>query len=392
MPVRPSSRLPPSLEPNALARARAALGPIPFDLTVSNPTACGLRYPPDLLAPLSHPRGLTYRPDPRGPERARRAVAEGYRSWGAEVDPETVVLTASTSESYSLLLKLLADPGEAVLAPAPSYPLVEHLARLEGVATHPLRLDPDWGWRLDRESVSNAPAGSRAAVLVHPNNPTGSYVHPEDASWLEAECRERGWALVVDEVFLPFPLDGGPGADASFAGRGGCLTFVLGGLSKSGGLPQVKLGWIVAAGPGSEATAALKALEHVADAYLSVAGPVADAAPDLLAASVPVREQIAARVRANLAALRASVARLPAISVDPPGGGWSAVLRVPSVIDEEELALALLGRRGVAVQPGYFFDFDRPGRLVLSLLPREDLFEEGVDRLLDELGERIAAL
>ncbi len=392
MVFRRSSRLPVSLEPSPLALARSATGPATCDLTVTNPTRCGLAYPTGLLEPLASPAGLGYAPHPRGPLEARRAVASTYRKWGLEPDPDRVVLTASTSEAYALLFKLTADPGDAVLVPTPSYPLLEHLTRLEGVGVVPYRLDPEAGWRIERETLSTAPSRVRAVVVVHPNNPTGSFVHPDDAGWLGRTCAERGWSLIADEVFLPFPLDGGPGASSSFAASRECLTFTLGGFSKSLGLPQVKLGWIVVSGPDVDVACALEGLDHVCDAYLSVATPVAHAAADLIARAAPVATAISVRCRSNLDRLRALARRVPALSVDPPGGGWSAVLRFPSVIDEDRLVLALLAHRGVAVQPGYLFDFERPGRLVLSLLPDEQIFHAGVERLLDELGERTAAL
>lgn len=378
----PSRRIPADLGPNRLAEARARLGRVAFDLTVSNPTLCGLPYPTGLLDGLADPRGLDYLPDPRGPEVARTAVASAYRELGAAVDPGRVVLTASTSEAYSFLFKLVADPGDTVLVPSPSYPLFEHLARLDGLELSSYALDPDAAWRLDLSELEAAPARTRAVIVVHPNNPTGSYVHPDDARTLTALCRERGWALIADEVFLPYPLDGGPGSDASFAAADGCLCFALGGLSKSAGLPQLKLAWIVVAGGEEEARPALEALEYVADAYLSVSTPTALAAPGIMARAAAVRAAIADRCRSNLEALRGLAAAVPAVSVLPVGGGWNAVLRVPALTDDESLCLHLLESEAVAVLPGAWFEFPRRGFLVLSLLAEESLFAEGCRRLL----------
>lgn len=388
--MRPSSRIPADLAPNRLAAVRARLGNPRYDLTVSNPTRCGFAYPTDLLRPLAEPRGLLYSPDPRGPISARRAVAATFRRWDLEPDPAAIVLTASTSEAYGFLFRLLADPGDAVLAPVPSYPLIEHLARLDGVATAPLRLDPDDGWRIDRACLDDAPAGTRAVVVVHPNNPTGSHLDPDDAAWLTYACATRGWALVVDEVFLAYPLDA-PRV-TSFAATGQCLTFVLGGLSKLAGLPQLKLSWIVVSGPTAEVEAALEGLDYIADSYLSVSTPVALATAELLRAAAPVEQAIANRCRGNLAALRSVAARLPAVTVPPVGGGWSAMVRVPAVLDEEELALGLLERHSVAVHPGYFFDFAGPGWLVVSLLPEPHTFSAGAAALLEELDRRVREL
>jgi alanine-synthesizing transaminase len=382
--MRFSSRTPADLRPNRIAVARAGCSP-DFDLAVSNPTRCGLPYPPDLLRPLAGPDGLVYRPDPRGLLGAREAVCGEIARLGADVAPERVVLTASTSEAYSFLFKLLCESGEAVLTPLPSYPLFEHLARVEGVHALPYHLDGEHGWRLDLRELTAAPANVRAVIAVHPNNPTGSYLHPDDAEVLEELCASRGWGLIVDEVFLDFPL---AGTGRSLAGSRTCLTFVLGGLSKSVGLPQLKLGWIAASGPDDVLAEALDRLEHIADTFLSVATPVQLALPALLEQGAPVRRALIERCRLNLATLGELVGGLPAVEVQPPGGGWSAVLRFPAVVDEEDLVVALLGD-GVAVQPGYFFDFPRDGYLVLSLLPELAVFREGVTRLLSRLARYI---
>lgn len=381
-----SRRIPSDLSPNRLAAARARPGAVALDLTNSNPTACGLPYPTGLLDGLADSRGLSYRPDPRGPATARAAIAAGYRRWQAVVAAESIVLTASTSEAYGFLFRLLTDPGDTVLVPAPSYPLFEQLAHLEGIEARSYALDADDDWRIVHADLEAAPAGTRAVVVVHPNNPTGSFVHPGDARRLTALCRDRGWALIADEVFLPYPLDGGPGSGASFAGVDDCLCFALGGLSKSIGLPQLKLGWIVVGGPPSEVTRALDGLDYVADAYLSVSTPVALAAPGIMARGAVVRTAIAERCRTNLEALRAMAASTPAVSVLPVGGGWSAVLRVPAVRDDDELCLALLEEHGVGVFPGHLFGFDRSGMLVLSLLLPCDIFGEGVRRILRLVG------
>jgi len=373
-----SRRVPHELEPNRLSKAEALAGEIPFDLTISNPTLCDLPYPSDLLDPLADRRGLSYRPDPFGPEHARAAVALEYQRWGATVDPGRVILTASTSEAYSLLFKLLCDPGDTIVIPTPSYPLFDQLSRLDGLETYPLPLDPEDDWRPVFGATDAAPESTRAVIVVHPNNPTGSFVHPEDADALARICRDRGWALIADEVFLPFSLDRGPGARYTFAVRNDVLTFTLGGLSKSAGLPQLKLAWIAVGGPDDLVGDALDRLSYIADAYLSVSTPVVLASPDILAASEIVRNSIAARCRNNLGFLREMAASQPAVTVPPVGGGWSALVRLPAVLDDEEMALRLLTERGVAVQPGFFFDLPIDGTLVLSLLTPEPIWRKGL--------------
>ena len=383
-----SHRVPDELAPNRIATVRAEAPPR-FDLTVSNPTACGLTYSPELLVPLAARESLVYRPDPLGRRAAREAVAGEYERHGAHVDPANILLTASTSEAYAYLFKLLADPGEAVLVPTPSYPLFEHLARVEGIRTVAYTLDAEAGWRIDMPSLARTD-GARAAVVVHPNNPTGSYLHPDDAAALSALAARRRWAIIADEVFLDYPLDGGPGAGRSFATNPGVLTFSIGGLSKSAGLPQLKLAWLVAGGPPAEVETAMARLEVIADTFLSVATPVQNALPELLRRGTAVRGAILARCRENLALVRRAAAAVPAVSVAPVGGGWSTVLRVPDVVDEEDLVVELLREDGVAVHPGYFFDLPSPASLVLSLLPEPAVFAEGVARLLRRIAAHLA--
>jgi alanine-synthesizing transaminase len=384
-----SRRVPSDLRPNRISEAIRRREPLPFDLTVSNPTRCGIAYPLALLAPLADPAGLEYRPDPRGLRSAREAVAQEYRRHAVEVDPGRVVLTASTSEAYAFLFKLLCAPGETVLVPSPSYPLFEHLARLEGLEARPYHLDADAFWRLDLEELAAAGAEVRAVIVVHPNNPTGSFVAADDAAALAELCRSRSWALIADEVFLDYPL--GDGTPASLAGTSQALTFSLGGLSKSVGLPQLKLAWIAAGGPAEAVATALERLEFIADTFLSVATPVQLALPALLQRGAATRAAIGRRCRENLRSLQTAAASHPAVSVLVPEGGWSAVLRIPAVVPEDELVVELVEREGVAVHPGFFFDFPRDGHLVLSLLPTPQIFDAGVERLLARLEHLLAS-
>jgi alanine-synthesizing transaminase len=379
-------RIPSDLTPTAWARARAARGAVPYDLTISNPTMCGFTYPHGLLDPLSDSAALQYRPDPKGLLSAREAVAREYAAHGVAVDPERIVLTASSSEAYGFLFKLLCDPGDTVLVPTPSYPLFEHLASLEGVRVARFALDPGNGWQPG--SVEHALAKDvRAAVLVHPNNPTGSWVDAAAAERLATCAGGAAIPLIVDEVFLDFPL--APSAHAkTFASRTAGLTFTLGGLSKSRGLPQLKLSWIVVSGPDAEVAAALAALEFIGDSYLSVGTPIQIALPEILERAAPVRDAILARCLGNLALARRIVEGTPAVELLTPGGGWSAVLRFPRVVTEEALVLELLERHGVAVHPGYFFDFPTEGYLVLSLLAEATTFEAGLSLTLRAVASR----
>jgi aspartate/methionine/tyrosine aminotransferase len=377
-----SNRLPPRVDINAISRAVAALRQqgLPYaDLTESNPTTAGFDYPADLLAALSDPRARTYQPLPFGLDGARETVARDCARRGAEVDPEAVVLSASTSEAYSWLFKLLCDPGDWVLAPRPSYPLFDHLTRLEGVNVAPYDLQYYGRWEIDAESLRAAPPATRAVLLVSPNNPTGSYVSARELEDLTALCAERNWALIADEVFADYTLDD-PAPLTDLAARVGILSFTLGGASKSLGLPQVKLGWIVAGGPTALRDSALDALALIADTFLSVSTPVQIAAPELLRRCVPIRDAIHARIRSNLERARELARRYPSCDVLRVEGGWSAPIRVPATRGEESLVLELLEQERVLVHPGYFFDFPHEALVIVSLLPREDVFADALER------------
>lgn len=379
-----SQRLPPYAHTNALTHALErvrASGAAIADLTESNPTRAGIPYPDGILTPLADPRGLQYEPHPFGLSSARAAVAADQRRRGADVDPAHVVLTASTSEAYSWLFKLLCNPGECVLVPRPSYPLFEHLTRLECVRAEPYDLEYHGRWEIGIDGIRNAPADTKAIIVVSPNNPTGSYLSRREMSEVSDICHEREWALVADEVFADYSLDE-TGALTDLAATADVLSFTLAGLSKTVGLPQVKLGWLIAGGPPAQRDAALAALELIADSFLSVATPVQVAAPDLLRAGAAARASIQQRTRGNLTALRAAAAGHPACEVLRVEGGWSAVVRVPATRGEERMVVELLEQEHILVHPGYFFDFAREAYIVLSLLPLEDIFAAAVTRVL----------
>jgi alanine-synthesizing transaminase len=377
-----SSRVPADLRMNQLAaaiQARRAAGSTLFDLTLTNPTTAGIDYPRDLLAPLADAAALTYRPEPFGLRSAREAVA----GLGVAVSADRVVLTASTSEAYSLLFKLLCDPGDEVLIPVPSYPLFEHLSTLDAVQTRPYSVEYHGQWMVDEHSVDASWTDRvRAVLAVSPNNPTGSVLTGREWNLLASRCAERDAALIVDEVFAEFSLSDSVAQGFSPAD---CLTFRLGGLSKSIGLPQVKLGWIVVDGPDALVRDALDRLEIICDTYLSVSTPVQVAAPALIEGGAKVRDAILARVRGNLATLETLTSHYASVTLLRPDAGWSAVLRIPSTHSEEETVLALLEEDDVLVHPGYFFDFPTEAYLVVSLLPPPDVFEEGVRRLLNRV-------
>ena len=379
-----SSRLNWSLRPNRLSalleEKRQAGAPV-LDLTESNPTRAGFAYPQaEILAALADAQGLRYHPSPRGLDNAREAVAGYYRERGTAVQPTDILLTASTSEAYAYLFKLLANPGDEILAPRPSYPLFEFLANLESVNVrqYPLRYDGAWHIDFDALEQSITPR-TRAIVVVNPNNPTGSFLKRAELHRLEALAAERGLAILADEVFRDYALGAEADRILTLAGDRRALTFSMSGLSKIAGLPQMKLGWIVASGPHSDQ--AMDALELIADTYLSVSTPVQVALPRLLALSNDIMEQIRRRTALNLAHLRETMHGSSA-TVLRTEGGWYGVLQVPRTRSEEEWTLELLGQSNVLVQPGFFFDFDAEAFLVVSLLPEFAIFTEGISRLL----------
>ena len=381
-----SSRVQADLAPNRLTHAlerRRAEGRPYVDLTQSNPTRAGFDYPADLLVPLGDRRGLTYSPQPFGVLEARRAVADDYARRGLPVGPERIILTASSSDAYSLLFRVLCDPGDQVLAPRPGYPLFEHLGRLDGVTITPYDLEYHSAWSIDVASVERALSDrTRALLIVTPNNPTGSYVKSHELDRLAAICAARDLALIADEVFADYELL--PGASRSSGrvlARQDVLSFSLGGLSKSIGLPQVKLGWIGVGGPTTAVERSLARLEFACDTYLSVSTPVQLAAPELLEGGASLRRQIQARVTANYNHLAARGAAIPSCEVLNAEGGWYAIVRVPSLCPEEELVLNLLADADVLTHPGYFFDFADESHLVVSLLVSETLFREGVSQM-----------
>jgi len=382
-----SDRVPRELAANRLTAAVAAMRgeSRPFvDLTVSNPTRAGFDYSSDLLAPLADPRALTYAPAPLGLDEARAAVAADYARQGLAVAADRIVLTASTSDAYSLIFKLLANPGDEVVIPRPSYPLFDHLARLDAVATRTYDLDIHGGWAVDFASLERAlTPRTRAVLIVSPNNPTGSFVSSSDLERIATLCAPRGIAIVSDEVFADYEITLGAAARAGRAAvRRDVLTFALGGLSKSAGLPQVKLGWVAVGGPDPLVNAALERVEHISDTYLSVSTPVQLAAQRLIAAGAAVRSQIAARVASNYDALAAVGSVVPSCRVMTSDGGWYAVLQVPSLEPEEDLVVRLLTHDGVLLHPGFFFDFPRESFLVVSLLPPNEVFADGIGRVL----------
>ena len=382
-----SSRIPSNLAPNRLADAlrncRAQGHPF-IDLTLSNPTRAGFDYPPDLLALLADARGLRYEPSAKGLVDAREAVARDYLRQGVTVSPERIVLTASTSDAYSLLFKLLADAGDEVLVPRPSYPLFDHLTQLDLVVPRPYDLDVHASWSIDFSSVERAlTPRTRAVLVVSPNNPTGSFVTGAELDRLAALCAPKDVAIIADEVFADYELEPGARRRAGRAAtRHDVLSFALGGLSKSVGLPQVKLGWIAASGPDALVDAALERLELVCDSYLAVSTPVQLAAAELLDRGAAIRSQIAARVATNYRELMSLCAGTPSCGVLRSDGGWYAVMHVPSFESEDDLAVRLLTKEGVLTHPGYFFDFPRESFLVVSLLPPEVSFRDAVTRVL----------
>jgi alanine-synthesizing transaminase len=377
-----------NLTPNqlseALARHRAAGKPL-IDLTASNPTECGFEYDRKaILEALANPAALTYEPNPKGLQSARRAVAEYYAARGDEISVDDILLTTSTSEAYSFVFRTLCNPGDEVLIPEPSYPLFSFLAEIQDVKLVRYPLIYDHGWQMDFHSLEQAiTPRTRAVIVVHPNNPTGNFCQPHEMARLNEISFARGLAVIADEVFLDFVLtDQQP---ASFSANPGALTFTMSGISKICGLPQMKAAWLVVSGPEPMKTQALARLEIIADTYLSMNTPVQLALGQLLETRQGLQKQLRARVRSNLAELDRQLAVHPSYARLELEGGWYAVLRVPALRPDEDLAIDLLQTKGVYIHPGHYYDFPSDGSLVLSLICPQNGFSKGFSQLFSLL-------
>ena len=369
----------------ALDEARSS-GARVLDLTISNPTRAGLHYnDPEILQSLSSPRSMDYDPQPKGLPRARAAVADYYQvQHGIHLDPEHLTLTTSTSEGYSFVFRLLCNLGDELLVPKPSYPLFEFLADLQDVKLVPYPLIYDHGWQMDFPSLQKAVSKrTRGVVVVHPNNPTGSFVHLEEQKSLNHFCREHELAQIADEVFLDYAHDRAP--QQSFAANQDVLTFTLSGVSKISALPQMKVAWIATSGPAPQVEAAQARLEVIADTYLSMNAPIQWALPALLEQRKTIQQQLLERVQSNLAELDRQLAAQKTCQRLSVEGGWYAVLRVPITQTDEELAIDLLRRKSVLLHPGHFYDFPTDGYLVLSLITQKAEFAEALQRVLEML-------
>jgi aspartate/methionine/tyrosine aminotransferase len=383
------------LETNRLTRAleeHRRSGKELFDLTASNPTTCGFAYPErEILAALTDPRGLVYRPESKGLREAREAVAEyyagraGFSGSVARVDPERILLSSGTSEAYSHIFRLLCEAGDEILVPAPSYPLFEFLADLADIRLVPYPLLYDHGWQIDFASLRAAlTPRSRAVLVVHPNNPTGSFVKPREAAELAKICAAREMAIVADEVFLDYASSATTAH--TFALSDAALTFTLSGLSKISLLPQMKLAWTVVSGPDALVQSAIDRLEIIADTYLSPSTPVQLALPKFLSLRHALQAQLQQRISANLSVLDSLLRESKSLARLDREGGWYAILRVPVTATDDDLSVALLERCSVLVHPGHFFNFEREGFLVLSLITPKQEFQDALRRLQTFFG------
>jgi alanine-synthesizing transaminase len=386
-----SSRLAWDSPPNRISRLldeKRLAGERILDLTESNPTAAGFAYPSEgILAALADRRALRYEPSAAGLHSARASVAKYYaEAMGQDISPDRILLTASTSEAYSFVFKLLTDPGDEVLVPTPSYPLFDYLAALDSVRVVQYPLVYHGAWEIDFDALSRSiTSRSRAMVLVNPNNPTGSFLKQSELAPLIALCREHNLALISDEVFADYVFNREAPLTRSLSGLDEVLTFCLSGLSKVAALPQMKLGWIVTGGPAAERKQAFERLELIADTYLSVGAPVQWATPTLLDSRIELQRQVLARVRANRAFLAGQIGLTSPWQLLSTEGGWNAVLEAPRIQSEEEWVLNLLRTDNVLVQPGFFFDFEKEAFLVISLLTAEEDFQAGARRILAQV-------
>jgi aspartate/methionine/tyrosine aminotransferase len=374
-------------QPNKLSRLIDSLrknGKSIIDLTISNPTECGIGYPEEeILSAISNPSVFHYEPDPRGLLSARELVCEFYKKKNIVVDPSNIFLTASTSEAYSIIFKLLCNVGENILVPKPSYPLFDYLAQLNDVELNYYCVRYDHEWQVDIDSIKTAiNKDTKAIVLINPHNPTGMYLRQNDYRGIVALAKENNLSLIVDEVFIDYAFESEEGRTASTAGESEVLTFTLNGISKMMGLPQMKLGWIIVNGQKPIINEALERLDIICDTFLSVNTPVQVALPKLFDAGKIIQQNILTRIRSNYSTLITQTLN-SSCSALTAQGGWYGIVRVPRIKSEEEWALQLLETKGVYLFPGYFFDFEDDGYLIVSLLTESFAFQKAVSEIVD---------
>ena len=364
-----------------------------IDLTSSNPTECGFHYPQTAIADaLSNPELVRYQPDPHGLIPARKVVSDYYQTRGHSVDPSTIFLTASSSEAYSHIFKLLCNVDDTVLVPQPSYPLFEYLAQINDVHPEYYHLMYDGDWHIDFESMRRSISSStKAIVLVNPHNPTGMFADGSEYSEIRELAIKHNLAIIVDEVFIEYPFESKPFIEQSYVTENRVLTFTLNGISKMLGLPQMKLGWMIVGGPPKIRQEAISRMEILCDTFLSVNTPVQLAFPALMELKSDIQQKIAQRVKANYQALRSIIQQSGPVSVLESNGGWYGILKVPNIKSDEQWALDLLEKKGVYVFPGYFFDFERDSFLVVSLLVEEKKFISGIRTILSFVQEECAS-
>ena len=356
-----------------------------FDLTESNPTRCNFNYPPEkFLTPLNRTENLTYEPSAKGSLKTRESVSSYYKNFGISVDPNCIFLTASTSEAYSYIFRLLLNPNEAISVPSPSYPLFDFLTSISDIRLHRYPLIYDTKWKIDLNDLKKTiHKDSKAIVIVNPNNPTGSFIKKPELDELNQLAKTNKLALISDEVFADYSLSENKSLVKTLSGNKQVLTFTLSGLSKVVGLPQMKLSWLVVSGPDELLHSALERLELISDTYLSVNTPAQTSLPEWLSNRFVIQDQIMNRIRQNLHILHEVTTQLPFAETLAMEGGWYAVLKLRRIKNEEQFALTVLGEHHVLIYPGYFFDFPEEGYCVVSLLPETQIFREGLLRMVN---------
>jgi hypothetical protein len=392
-----SKRFEPYARPNRLSRLLSRLkeeGKPVIDLTESNPTRCRFHYPSGLLHAFSTRKNLIYKPDPRGSSGAREAILAYYRRIGVFLKPEQIFLTASSSEAYHFLFRLLADHNDHILMPSPGYPLMEHLARLNDIQVDFFKLEYEGeAWKIDFDSLEKGiHSRTRAIVIIHPNNPTGSYAGVEEQNRLISLAKKHHLPIISDEVFFDYAYPGADILPRSFSFNSKSLTFTLSGLSKMACLPQMKASWLVITGPVNQVRESMRRLELIADAYLSVNTPVQNALPGILKKRNFIQRQVMERVLKNRRCLIRRLEKLKSCRLLKGEGGWYAVIRLPRIMSDEAWALRFLEKEGVLVYPGHFFDFQIESCLVLSLLPPEPLFIRGVSKIVQRISKELGDL
>jgi alanine-synthesizing transaminase len=385
-------------ESNALYKLREELkgqGCVLQDLISGNINDQGFLYPQDLLEEMlvrGSRQCQIYRPDSFGQRCAREAVAQFYQTNGCSLDPDCVLITPGSSLSYWYCFRLLADEGDEVLCPCPSYPLFDYIAMLSGVRLIPYRLEERRNWAIDIEQLEACiSTKTRAIALISPHNPTGAIASPEDIAAIADIARRHNLAIISDEVFSEFLI--GPKSLPRPIGSEAPLVFTLNGFSKMFALPGVKFGWMAVSGDREKVRHAMRALELISDTFLPVNEIIQASAPEIFRQGRSVCHNFADRIRDCWELTENALVSSQSIQYARPAGGFYVTLRLEN-LEEESAAEAILRESHLVIHPGYFYDM-APNHLILCFVQKPETLRASLPKLtatLEKLSGRCGGI